>query len=169
MSATRRLEFIARTQLTGAAASVSFQNIPTDFRKLFLVCYVVKDANLGGIDIRFNNDTANNYINQKLKAIAATVTAARTAAQSWIDLTVDENVAANSVCLAVAEISKPVAGEVARVTARTAYDQNASGIAAAFAAGEWTNTTDLINRIDVFNDNVNFAAGTRIVLYGARD
>lgn len=162
------MEFIARTQLSGAAPSVSFQNIPTDFRKFFVIAYIVNDANIKTLNLTFNNDTAGNYALQSLKAAGVALTGARLTAQTKIYLS-NSNLAASSVGLSVIEISKPVAGEVARVTIRTSLDITADGISVDVIAGEWTNTADLISRVDIAASSNNFAAGTRVLLAGSRD
>lgn len=170
MSATRRLEFIARTQLSGAAASVSFANLDTDFRKVFVVAYLVADASAQNWTFRINNDSGANYAKQYLSANAASVAGARgTGGASW-QLDGLSAIKGSNVGMFVMEISKPVAGEVARATWRFGYMNNDATALIQYeaGAGEWTNTADLINRLDMLS-NANFAAGTRVLLYGSRN
>lgn len=165
MSATRRLEFIARTQLTGAAASVSFATIDTDFRKFFLVCYIVNDANAKSVAVRFNNDTTGaNYYYQFLDESGTSEMAGRGNSDTITVWTM----AANTTGLFILEISKPVAGEVARFSIRGAYLYLGNIVWDEWAK-EWSNTAALISRVDVVAASNNFAAGTRILLYGSRD
>ena len=168
MSVSRRLEFIARTQLTGTAASVSFATGLSGFQKFFLVCYGIGDGSSHRQLLRINNDSGANYAYQGLSADGATVAGARTTGATSINLHEWYPVKASSVGMTVIEISKPVAGEVARVTARAGGDP-AAGIAFEATAAEWTNTADVISRIDILNNTANFAAGTRILLYGSKD
>lgn len=168
MSATRRLEFIARTQLTGAAASVSFATGLSGFTKFFVVCYIVNDADVSGkrIRLRFNNDSGANYADQGIVALNASIFGQRETAQTQILLNPQTALTQSQTFLSVCEISKPVAGEVARVTFRTGYNNT---IVLEAGAGEWTNTAALINRIDILPDANNFDVGTRILLYGSKD
>lgn len=170
MSATRRLEFIARTQLTGAAASVSFATGLSGFTKFFLVFHLVNDADAKDVKLRLNNDSGTNYSGQWLQANGVTVSGNRTEA-TFNHLRINRSVtfAASSVMLARMEISKPVAGLVARITNSLSFDGTSVGILYQPMAAEWSNTADLINRIDVSADLGNYAAGTRILLYGSKD
>ena len=166
MAASRRMEFIARTQLTGTAASVSFATGLSGFTKFFLVAYIVNDANTKSLWLRFNADAGANYAYQYVSATGATVAGARVTGAAQVVFNTTAVLAASEAACIVIEISKPVAGEVARITARAGY--NATIIYEASAA-EWTNTADLINRIDVLASSNNITTGTRILLYGSRD
>ena len=167
MSATRRLEFIARSQLTGAAASVSFATGLSGFTKFFLVAYVVNDANAKNIKLRFNNDSGANYSHQFLTATDSTVSSSRTTGALSIQLLgVGTGFTGSNVSLSIVEISKPVAGEVARATVRSGFNTT---ILIEDFAGEWTNTADLINRIDVVASSNNITTGTHVLLYGSKD
>ena len=171
MAVTSRMEFIARTQLTGAAASVSFQTGLSGFTKFFFVFYLVNDASAKDVKLRLNNDSGTNYSGQWLMANGATVSGTRTSGVfDHLRLNRSVTLAASSVMLGRMEISKPVAGEVARITMSLSFDGTSPvGILYQPMAAEWSNTADLINRIDVSADAGNYAAGTRILLYGSKD
>ena len=164
------MEFIARTQLTGTAASVSFATGLSGYTKFFLWVYVVKDANVGEVRLRLNNDSGANYATQSMDANGATISASRATGVTYSGiLGVYANIAANGTMLAVVEISKPVAGEVARITGRNGRDAETVGIRFETNASEWTNTADLINRIDVYAVTNNITTGSRFLLAGSRD
>lgn len=170
MTATRRMEFIARTQLTGAAASVSFATGLSGFTKFFLLCYIANDANAKVVYLRFNNDSGANYAQQMVYAEGTTVGGYRHTGATQLQVDgVGTTIAANKAAVIVVEVSKPVAGEVARATLRMASDSNVVGVSLASVAGEWTNTADLINRIDILTNANNITTGTRIVLWGSKD
>ena len=171
MSATRRLEFIARTQLTGAAVSVSFATGLSGFTKFFLVGYCVANGTAQNWNITINNDTGANYSRQTLDCSSSTIYTTRSGpgATNWGVSALSAN-KENQPGVFGLEISKPVAGLVARSTFKFSYMNNDATTAINYGAfaGEWSNTADLINRIDV-NSNVSFAAGTRVLLYGSKD
>lgn len=169
MAATSRMEFIARTQLTGTAASVSFATGLAGFTKFFLVVSIVNDANIKGAKIVLNNDSGANYSHERMGVNDMSITAARSTGDTSLLLFSSFSIAASSVSLTTVQLSKPVAGEVARLTHMTALDANGNGICLTPMASEWTNTADLINRIDITASANNFAAGTRILLYGSKD
>ena len=164
MAVTSRMEFIARTQLTGTAASVSFATGLSGFTKFFVVAYIVNDANAKSVSLTLNNDAVGaNYAYQYLDATGATVSSGRGVTQNITVGTMDASTAA----LFILEISKPVAAEVARYTIRAATQT--TGIVFDAWAREWTNTSAVISRIDVGAVANNFAAGTGCLLYGSRD
>lgn len=169
MGATKRMEFIARTTLTGAAASVSFNPVPSDFRKFFLVGYLVKDGTADEPLLRLNNDSGANYVEEELSVTSTTVAVERKTAQTSIELTANNAIGASDVGLIMIEISKPLAGEVARVTNRTSFVDPSLFIWYAALAAEWSNTAALISRIDILAASGNFAANTTILLWGSRD
>jgi len=170
MAVTSRMEFIARTQLTGAAASVSFQTGLSGFTKFFFVFYLENDANAKDVKLRLNNDSGTNYSAQWLQASGGTVSGNRLSGTfDHLRINRSTTFAASSVMLGRMEISKPVAGEVARITMSLSFDGTSVGILYQPMAAEWSNTADLINRIDVSADSGNYAAGTRILLYGSKD
>lgn len=171
MSATRRLEFIARTQLTATATSVSFATGLSGFTKFFLVGYCIADPTAQNWSFRINNDSGSNYARQTMDVSSSSYLNSTRASggTNWAVSGLSAN-KENQPGLFVLEIIKPVAGLVARATFRFSYMNNDATTAINYGAfaGEWSNTADLINRIDV-NSNANFAAGTRILLYGSKD
>ena len=167
---TARWEQIGISVLSGTASSVSFQNINDQYRKFRVVAYLLKDGsndNSGGA-LRFNGDSTSIYAMQYLQAFSTTVTAARAASQAQIRLY--DTFDADGQALLVVEVAKPTSSKVARVIQQAAFPEAPSGaISVGFRYGEWAKTDALINRIDIITSTGNFVAGTRIVLYGARD
>ena len=167
MAFSNRMQFIARTTLTGTASSVSFQNISSLYRKFHVIAFIVKDATTNTVNVRFNNDSGANYAFEDLTANGATAAGARTTGSTAI--TPSTSIAASSYGLLTLDIAKPLTSTTGRVVAHMSKDGNATGIFLNEIAGEWTNTTNLISRIDILAVTGNFAAGTLVLLYGSRD
>ncbi|KKN69161.1 hypothetical protein LCGC14_0443370 [marine sediment metagenome] len=158
---------IATQVLSVAAAVVTFSGIAAAAApRLRFYVYLVKDGTAAIPLLRLNNDSGANYFQQRLTADGAGVTAARVTGNTSYLLFWNLTVASNGHGLIVADIQKPVAGEVGRLTVRTAVTV-AAGIALASGAAEWTNAADPINRVDVIAGTGNLDAGTRTVLEGA--
>ena len=163
----RAWEWIDTQVLGGDAASVSFTPLSDEYRRWIVSVYIVNDANAKGVNLRFNGDSGTNYAYQDLSATSTTVAVSRITGFSAIQSGAG-SIAASSVGQIVYVISKPAAGVVARVTAGLSKDIVTDGIALNAIGGEWTNVAALITRIDVLAVSNNFAAGTRVVLFGAR-
>lgn len=165
----RAWEHIDTQVLAGAAASVSFTPLSDEYRRWMLCVYAVMSVVDDAIAIRINNDSGGNYSTQELKAVSTVVSGSRDAARASI--LVNQNIESALVGQAMLIISKPTAGVVGRGTLQVSQMDNAAtpAITLLTYAVEWTNTADLINRLDVLtNAGNNFAAGTRVVLFGAR-
>jgi hypothetical protein len=152
--------------LGGAAATITFSGIAAAAApRLRVYLYALRAAGTDVYRLRLNNDSGGNYAYQQLLAQTAGTLAARAGAQTFLPLCLTS--ASIEPALFVVEIGKPVAGEVGRTLSRGAFEQAAPSIRLDQFAGEWTNTADLINRVDLFPASGNFAAGTRAVLEGA--
>lgn len=124
-------------------ASVSWQSIDSNFRFFRITCY----ANLGGnaLNLRFNNDSGNNYATQIIAAGTTTVSAFRQTAQPQI--ITDSGGVLNGhphVCTMV--ISKTLTTVKAAVTGQTTREDPPTWSS---FGGMWSNTSSLINRIDL--------------------
>ncbi len=151
--------------LGGAAAAITFSGIAAAAApRLRVYAYIIQSGASDSTLLRLNNDGGANYRWQYIRADGAVPIVFRAAAQTEITISLELPLSANDPSLMIVEVFKPVAGEVARVTVRSAVTNTT--IKGGPTSGEWTNTGALINRLDVFTAS-NFAAGTRVVLEGA--
>jgi len=155
-------EQIEAITLDGAAASVSFASGLTAYQFFRLTAYILNDANAKDVLLRINNDSGPNYATQTIEAVASSIVGARVTGQTSNALTVI-NFDANRTGSFGLLIAKPAAGVKGQVLALNGI--NTSNLLV-LAGGEWSNTADLINRIDVIASSNNFAAGTSILLEG---
>lgn len=160
-------ELISDTTLTSAAASIQ-AGVSTDYRRFRLTLYVVKDATDGAVSVRFNSDSGANYAWQEVKAVDTAVSGARSTAQAAI--TVNQAIDADDTGLYLVEVEKPLASTTGRCTATASLIDNAGtpAIEVFAVSGEWSNTSDLISSIAVLASAGNFAAGTRLLVEGAK-
>lgn len=72
------MAFISETVLSASAASVTFSNIPQNFRHLLMMTQARTDAVLEAdtILVRFNNDSSANYDRETISATGAGITSA---------------------------------------------------------------------------------------------
>ena len=78
-------EPIASTTAAGGESTVTFDNIPgtyTDIR----IAAAIKISNSGGVTLRVNSDTGNNYSSTILYGTGSSVGSARTSSTSSIDI-----------------------------------------------------------------------------------
>lgn len=155
-------------RLGSAAASVSFQNIPAQYVMFRLIVEIIKDGTNGQVLLRLNNDSGGNYARQLLHGSDATVSGARVTGQSSIN--VNNNIGAGLSATLDITIAKPIAGAPALVLYPQAYMDSAGTPALNLdhIAGIWSNTADLISRVDVLSETTNFAAGSIFILQGAK-
>src|SRR3990167_8566715 len=148
MSQPNSWRHLRTSVLTGDAASVSFTGLDTTYRRFLVVAYIVKDANAGEIYLRFNGDAGATYQQQHLRVNSTTLTPARNTL--------------NQIQPQVDAMDATV-GRVITMDGRV----STAAITMTLTADEWTNTADLINRIDVLASSNNLAAGTRVTIFGS--
>ena len=158
----------APVRLASAAASVSFASIPAQYVMFRLRAEIIKDGTNGQAILRLNNDSAGNYARQMLHSADTTVNSARVTAQTSIN--VNNNIGAGLSATLDIVIAKPIAGAAGLVLYSQGYMDSAGTpvINLDHIAGIWSNTADLINRIDVLSDTTNFAAGSIFILEGSK-
>jgi len=163
-------DVIDSTTLGSAAASVSFASIDSKYKLFRVTAYIVKDATASTVAMRLNGDTGSNYDRQHLIGNSTTVSASRGTGQDRMYLATN-TLAASSVATFSITIGKQIAGSAAMALADSVLFA-APGISALLeerAAFRWSNTADLISRIDLISSSGNFAAGTVVVLEGVPD
>ena len=155
-------QLIESTTLASPAASVSFTTGLTAYKFFRLTAYIANDANAKDVLLRFNNDSGTNYATQTIDAASTTVAGARATGATSNALTITDLAASEEGSIGLL-IAKPASGVKAQVTALNGVNASPSLL---LAGGEWNNTADLINRIDVLASSNNFAAGTSLLLEG---
>ncbi len=150
---------------------MSFASGLSGFTTLFLICYVVNDSNTKSLYLRLNNDSGANYSFQRASVDNITSDASRVTNGNQIVLNTYAVLGSGVTSMYVIEINKPSAGVVARATVRGAYDATGSANTTIYEviAAEWSNTSELINRIDLIASSNNVTTGTRILLYGSKE
>ena len=156
-------------QLTANAAnftSVFIQPVNALWIYLNINGFAVSDI----VSLRFNNDSANNYWSRHLTAVAGgvvfvdnpTVSTAliRCSLTGTTQVQVFATIGNPS---ATAALSKLVSMRVAQATGAA----GTAGTAYAFSGGEWANTANPINRIDVLTaGGNNMLAGSSLEVWG---
>lgn len=160
-------DVIDSVELGSAAPSVSFQSIDSKYKMFRVTAYLINDANVASFLLRLNNDSGSNYNRQLLQGLDTTVSAVRTASATSIEVTGGIAVAASGIVTLEAIIAKQVAGSAGMVLVGVTQPTDAGALYTARVAGQWANTSDLINRIDLISSAGDFAAGTVVVLEGA--
>lgn len=163
---------IADSTLVGAAASIDLTSIPATFAQLVLFLSARTDAaDTGGSAlVRLNNDSGANYDYQQLSAGAAVASAAEAFAQTSAACLL---AVGGSVTAGIFGGGELIIPNYASATpqkffrSRSAFKTGtASGnIVIRDFAGFWRNAA-VINRLTLLPPSGNFAAGTRVTLYG---
>lgn len=156
----------APVRLAAAAASVSFASIPAQYVMFRLRCQYIDDSTQGRGNLVLNNDTGANYSWQRLYGESTSVVGQRSTAQTSIsDGLLTE---ASGFFEGDYVIAKPIAGAAALVVLSSFNNRATASHILVGVAGIWSNTADLINRIDLVRSTGNFAAGSIFILEGSR-
>jgi hypothetical protein len=155
--------FVESQTLASAASSVVMSGLDTAYRMFRQTVTIVNDGTASGPSVRDNNDSGNNYDEQRLSASDATVGAQRVTAQAQWGIT-PTTLSASQVGLMEFTVAKQVASSPAMMVMARKVNTAPDG---ATLAGRWNNTTDLISRIDWYKASGDFAANTAVKLEAA--
>lgn len=168
------MAFISETVLSASAASVTFSNIPQDFRHLMIAasCRVDTAAERDNIAVRFNGDSGANYDTQSIFGTSATPTASAT--RGAASLPVGSAEAANSRGNAFGPnwiwiFQYSAAGIEKQTISFFSTFGNLSTDAdlfAIFRAGNWRNLNVITSITILPSTGPNFVSGSRFQLYG---
>lgn len=157
--------------LESAAASVVFDSGLSGFKFFRLSVYAIKSTGTATVIVRLNNDSGANYVFQQIAANGTNAAGARSTSQSSIGLTDsggwDTSQATNAMFTAL--IAKPAAGVKAQALGHSNYPSDTPANTTGelnLMGGEWNNTADALNRIDVLNGSGDFAIGSSFLLEG---
>jgi hypothetical protein len=121
------------------------------------------------LDLRFNNDTGNNYASSVITGNDASVTHARNSGVSSITLGTITAVSgtANAFDQYQIDIHAPggVGWKTCHAVSQTHGDGSAFAVASAQIDGWWRSTAKL-SRIDIITNGTAFIAGTKFAIYG---
>ncbi len=150
--------------LSSPAVAITFSGISSAFVFFSLSVYALDGATAtASVELRLNNDSGANYERQMLRILSTTLLAERLTGQTLVDI--DPAVDSDAEGMLSVYIAKTLAGDHAQMVINAGADS--SGIGLALNGGRWTNTADLINRIDVIRAS-NLNTGTRVLLEGAK-
>lgn len=163
---TGQPEVIGDSVLSGAAASVSFQFQPV-YRAVMVSGYIHKDGTANTAYLTFNGDTGANYSRQTIEVDGAGNNAQRvTGASNY--LLYWSAIAASMEAHFEALVTKTTAAAKAQVVHIGDFDRAGPTICIELSGGEWSNTADLLSRIDIGATTGNFAAASSFTLWGWR-
>lgn len=163
---------LADSTLGASAASIDFTSINQTFTHLMLVCYLRSDtvATTQNANVRFNADTGSNYDYQSLNGSAATAAAAETFAGSTIFAGTIPAASATANVFGGIVIEIPYYSQSTNNKALIATSALKSGTTTGTLgirtnAGFWRSSA-AITQVTILPSLNNFAAGSRITLYG---
>lgn len=162
-------DVIDSTTLGSAAASISFATGLSGYKLFRVTAYIVKDGSNGLGVLRFNNDSGANYSYQRLLGAGTGVLAQRSTGQTSYDFAAGAGLKSNDPSTLSAVIAKQVTGSPAMVLSDCVIDEDGTALYNVNVAGIWSNTADLISRIDLVSSSGNFDTGTVAVLEGVPD
>ena len=151
--------------LSATATSVAFTGLSDVYRMFRLTCYVDMTADMN-ILLRLNNDAGANY---SYLGVTNAVAAVHVAAATSILLndTLNFNSGGSDEAVFEVIVAKEVLAQRAKVYCTMAgANAGTDVVGQAQVAGGWSNTADLINRLDVLASASTFAANSRFVLEG---
>lgn len=152
--ATLTYEAIATITLSGSASSVTFSSINQSYGDLILVhSGTPTSSGLKTVNLRFNNDTGTNYSRVTVDSIG---NGSYTSTDSGLRIGLIDGRAVNIWQIIDYSAEDKYKTLLARANISSAVRAS---------AGRWSNTS-AITSIEVFPENVDFAAGSTFSLYG---
>jgi len=166
---------IQTVELTSAQSSISFNNIPQDYKDLYLVTshrqtQTFSDTN-GYPGIRFNN-SSTGYSLRRLTGDGSSAASGTSSGYIWV---YGNNAAmtANTFSSTTFYIPNYTMSNSKSVSVDSVQENNATGSIMSIVAGLWSGT-EAINSLTFFaldsalNNSPQFVAGTSISLYGVK-
>lgn len=161
-------ESIASATGTGSSGTITFSSIPSTYQHL-QIRYMFQTVVAGNaMYLTFNNDTAANYVQQRLYGNGSTTTVGASTAQSRIS--VDSQATgptATSPVVGIIDIQNyGSTTQNKTLRALAGIDANGSGDAN-LISGLWLSTS-AVNRIDLTLGSSSYTTSTVIALYGIK-
>lgn len=158
---------LAKTVLTGSAASVTFSSIVNTYTDLLIVCSARGDSTGDSINVKINNafgtDSSTNLTGNG--SAAASSNASGRSVKGALTLSTD-----TSNTFASTELYFPnYAGSTFKAVSANAARENNATANLMGATAMLYQTTSAINQIDLIPNTGNFVSGSRFDLYGIKN
>ena len=167
-------ESIASATGTGSSATITFNSIPGTYQHLQLRCLMLNQSNNAGAPIiRFNGDTAANYVWHTLAGYNSTVTAAGNTSQTSIYPCIDDNARAalstTNPTVAIIDIHD-YASTTKNKTVRSfgGMDRNSVTGEIDLNSGLWRSTSAITSITITNNGAFNWSSNATFALYGVK-
>ena len=159
------MEPIATTLLGSSQATISFTNIPQNYKHL-QIRGIAAGVNNTFADITFNSDTGNNYAQHDIYGDGAAAGAESGTSRANIPATALPNVTSvfNAFVIDILDYANVYKFKTARIL--QGRDTNGGGVIY-FMSGLWQNT-GAITSITITSRSGNIAVNSRFSLYGIR-
>lgn len=159
---------LATITLGSAAATVTFGSIPSGYRDLRLVCVMTSgNGGNGVVAIRYNGDTAANYLNVGMygEATSATGSYANTVSYQYMSSTSIQTTEATTSTLDIMDYAQADKHKTFIGRSGTSGATVSNVVA---TASRWASTS-AVTTLNIFiNGTGTFAAGSTFVLYGVK-
>lgn len=162
---------LADTTLGVASASIDFTSIPQTFAHLMVEMYLRGDtaATTTTYSLRFNADSGANYDVQSLQGAAAVASAAETFAATGVSFTIPAGTATANVLgrtrVDISHYAGSANNKIFEAANVYKFGTASSQLAVQVVGGFWRSNA-AINRITLATAAGNFAAGSRVTIYG---
>jgi virulence-associated protein VapD len=161
-------EPIATQTLGSAASAISFTSIGSGYTDLRLVISVSGFSDItGGVALRFNSDTGNNYSQTRLIGNGSTATSSRRTSVSDIEF-FNNDIGASKPVLLIADLFSYSGNTNKTVLLEASTDMNGSGSVFRHV-GLWRNTSAITSIVATNTSAYNFNVGTTATLYGIKN
>lgn len=161
------MEPIATTLLASATGTVTFNNIPQNYKHLQIRLFV-GDVGTGGgtFKMTYNNDTSASYADHFIRANGATISASNdiNASSMFIGSYMEGTSILGGFVVDILDYANVNKYKTSRTLG--GGDANGSGFINLFS-GLWQNTA-AISRIDLSSNNGNLTTNSRFSLYGIK-
>jgi len=152
---------------SGGAASIDFTSIPGTYTDLMVVCSLREASTTGSTaGIRFNNDSATNYLSRRLQGNGSSALSATYSSGTEIDIIIDASDMTSSTFGSMQMYVPNYAGATNKsVSIESLSENNATLAYQRLSAGIW-NSTAAITSIKIFGSAGNLAQYSSATLYG---
>lgn len=158
---------ISQQTVTGSSvANIEFAAIPGTYKNLRIVYNaLITSGSWDHMHMRFNNDTAGNYISQTLSAIQTTLTGAELVAGTYMRMSRVAQTGASTGFIAIANYSGAILKKSA-ISQGVSLPAYTTGGVQLFTSGNGWDNTAAITEIDLFSGTGNWEVGSSFTLYG---
>ena len=165
------MQVIQHIELGSAAANITVSSIPNTFTDLLVLTSFRSSVNSGdwdGLNLRFNNDSGNNYTARLLYGTGSGAASLSTTEAQIIyhHYAVTNNQTSNTFSNAAMYVPNYASSAAKSISTDSVTEHNGTTVILNISAGLWNNSAAISSITFRSNSLNNFMAGSSVTVYG---